>query len=173
MHIGTPGDKCKEWDAARPEEQRWPEDILENLIFRYEEPNGMTRWDSPLFTVPYVDETPDLEGIWNALLGEGIKVRPNQATILKKAAPADVLQELERKTLEVVNAVMEYQGNGGEGGSLKVDGSDVELDLPSKKVTLAQLQRMRRQFTNLNREHMIARERVKTLFVEYLNEGLN
>lgn len=60
----------------------YPDDIFENLIFRYEEPNGMTRWDSPLFTVPYMDEAPDLEGIWEAMVGKGVKVKANQATVL-------------------------------------------------------------------------------------------
>jgi protein KTI12 len=61
---------------------RYPDDILENLIFRYEEPNGMARWDSPLFTVPYMDDNPDLEGIWNAMVGKGVVVKANQATVL-------------------------------------------------------------------------------------------
>ena len=45
----------------------------------------MTRWDSPLFTVAYDDETPPYEEIWEALVGSDGKakvVRPNQATVL-------------------------------------------------------------------------------------------
>lgn len=45
----------------------------------------MTRWDSPLFTVPYDDATPPCEEIWNALIGtegEPKKVKPNQATVI-------------------------------------------------------------------------------------------
>jgi protein KTI12 len=67
---------------------RYPDDILENLIFRYEEPNGMARWDSPLFTVPYMDEKPDLEGIWNAMVGKGVVVKANQATVLVSTSSA-------------------------------------------------------------------------------------
>jgi len=62
--------------------RKYPDDILENLIFRYEEPNGMARWDSPLFTVPYMDDAPDLEGIWNAMAGKDVVVKANQATVL-------------------------------------------------------------------------------------------
>jgi protein KTI12 len=63
----------------------YPETDFENLIYRYEEPNGMTRWDSPLFTVVYDDETPPLEQIWEAMVGSSgpVKVvRPNAATVL-------------------------------------------------------------------------------------------
>lgn len=44
----------------------------------------MTRWDSPLFTVPYDDEKPPFDDIWEALVGsEGTAktVKPNQATV--------------------------------------------------------------------------------------------
>ena len=68
--------------------------IFENLVYRYEEPNGMTRWDSPLFTVPWNDETPPFEEIWEAMIGsdgKGKIVKPNQATVLvrMKSGPLD------------------------------------------------------------------------------------
>jgi len=82
VHVAAPADSCRAWNGDAEEAVKYPEDILENLIFRYEEPNGMSRWDSPLFTVPYVDEKPDLEGIWDAMMGKGVVVKSNQATIL-------------------------------------------------------------------------------------------
>lgn len=59
-------------------------DVFDNLIFRYEEPNGMNRWDSPLFTVPYDDEQPPCEAIWEAIIGSDGNakiVKPHQATV--------------------------------------------------------------------------------------------
>lgn len=44
----------------------------------------MTRWDSPLFTVPYDDEKPPFNDIWEVLVGSEGKmktVKPNQATV--------------------------------------------------------------------------------------------
>ena len=66
-------------------------ELFENLIYRYEEPNGMTRWDSPLFTVLPDDADPPYDAIWTALVGDGGNgsggsaaktVKPNQATVL-------------------------------------------------------------------------------------------
>lgn len=68
----------------------YPEDILENLIYRYEEPNGMARWDSPLFMLPYMDAAADLEGIWDAMVGKNVVVKANQATVLVSAPSAAV-----------------------------------------------------------------------------------
>jgi protein KTI12 len=88
VHIGTPADKARELHRARIETDQsnaYPEADFENLIYRYEEPNGMTRWDSPLFTVLYEDETPPFEQLWEAMIGSGGQtkvVRPNAATVL-------------------------------------------------------------------------------------------
>lgn len=45
----------------------------------------MTRWDSPLFTVPFDDEKPPCEDIWEAMIGSEGKaktVKPNMATVM-------------------------------------------------------------------------------------------
>ncbi len=51
---------------------------------------------------------------------------------------------------------------------------DVEqsIDLPASLMSLPQLQRLRRQFINNNRQHALGKARIKGLFVEYLNDNL-
>jgi protein KTI12 len=89
VHIGTSAEKCREINtkllADKEQDGGYEEEDFENLIFRYEEPNGMTRWDSPLFTVLDEDETPPFDQIWEAMVGSDGKVkvvRPNNATVL-------------------------------------------------------------------------------------------
>lgn len=89
VHVGTPIARCREINTSLLEdsgkEGGYETDVFENLVYRYEEPNGMTRWDSPLFTLPFDDAEPPFEAIWDALIGEEGKtkvVRPNAATIL-------------------------------------------------------------------------------------------
>jgi tRNA uridine 5-carbamoylmethylation protein Kti12 len=89
LHVGTPPDRCRENNkkllADQENDGGYDEDVFENLIFRYEEPNGMTRWDSPLFIVVEEDETPPCDQIWEAMVGSDGKmktVRPNMATVL-------------------------------------------------------------------------------------------
>lgn len=55
----------QEGDAEEP----YPPDLLHNLIFRYEEPSPHSRWDKPLFTVPWFDPEPPIADIWTALTG--------------------------------------------------------------------------------------------------------
>ena len=89
IHVGTPIQKCEEINARLLEtndaEGGYAKDLLDNLVYRYEEPNGMNRWDNPLFTVPFDDATPPFEDIWAAVIGTEGKtktVRPNQATVM-------------------------------------------------------------------------------------------
>lgn len=89
VHVGTPIEKCRKAnDELLQDDSRdggYEKEVFENLVFRYEEPNGMTRWDSPLFTVPYDDEHPPAKAIWAALIGSDGKskiVKPNQATVM-------------------------------------------------------------------------------------------
>ncbi|KAL4737760.1 chromatin associated protein KTI12 [Aspergillus similis] len=54
---------------SKDESDPYPPDLLNNLIFRYEEPSMNSRWDKPLFTVPYTDAEPPIAEIWTALTG--------------------------------------------------------------------------------------------------------
>ncbi|KAF3160100.1 hypothetical protein EYR41_011536 [Orbilia oligospora] len=189
VYVGTPAEKCKEWNIAKGSEKReggeetgggegkghsweaYAPDVLDNLIFRYEEPNGMTRWDSPLFVVPWMDEDIPGEEIWNAMVNNEA-VKPHLATVLKPAAEANYLQILDKTTQDVVSAVLEYQKTNGAGGSVKISEASTTIELPANHVGLAQLQRIRRQFISFNRQHTAERTRLKSMFVEYLNKEL-
>ncbi|RVD81655.1 uncharacterized protein DFL_009508 [Arthrobotrys flagrans] len=188
VYVGTPAEKCKEWNVAKDSEKKeggetgegggkedsreaYAPDVLDNLIFRYEEPNGMTRWDSPLFIVPWMDEDIPGEEMWNAMVNNEA-VKPHLATVLKPAAEANYLQILDKTTQDVVSAVLEYQKTNGAGGSVKISEASITIELPANHVGLAQLQRIRRQFISFNRQHTAERTRLKSMFVEYLNKEL-
>lgn len=51
------------------DEEPYPPELLNNLIFRYEEPSTHSRWDKPLFTVPWTDAEPPIADIFHALTG--------------------------------------------------------------------------------------------------------
>jgi protein KTI12 len=134
VHVAAPVGVCREWNSVRGAETEagggWEEGLLEELVSRYEEPNGMSRWDSPLFTVPYVDESPDCEGIWRAVVDGGdTVVRANQGTVLRPAEEGEYLHELGRVTQEVVRLVLERQRGGGGGGVMPVPGCAVVRSL--------------------------------------------
>lgn len=132
--------------------------VLSDLIARYEEPSPMSRWDSPLFTILHTDALPPIDSIWNALIGApGTQkiIKPHAATVLTPATSADALYELDRKTQEVVARVVEWakeRGGNGQGGEVGIPGLEDRVVVPPGAVVgLPRLQRLRRQFVNLNR----------------------
>lgn len=199
VHIGTPISQAREINDSRlasgeaasngedglkkEEEQPYEKECWENLVYRYEEPNEMARWDKPLFTVIWDDPTPPCDAIWDALIGsesEGGKkiVRPNQATVLKAASSEDYLYELDRSTQAILNRILEWaKDHPGEGGGEVAVGEggneDLVIDLPSNPVGLPALQRLRRQFISLNRQNSVPVKRIKESFVGYLNDSFS
>lgn len=175
VHVGTPADKCRELNekALADGTGGYQTDLFENLVFRYEEPNGMTRWDSPLFTVPYEDDTPPLEELWETLVGGKAKaVKPNSATILAPVTEQNYLYELDKTTSDIVSQISSWQKDhpGESGGEITVPGVENVIELPANPLGLPQLQRLRRQFISMNRTHNLSKDRIKDLFVDYLND---
>lgn len=178
VQIGVPPDKCREINerALKDSSGGYEAEVFENLVFRYEEPNGMNRWDAPLFIVPYDDAQPPCEEIWEAMVGSDGKakvVRPNAATVLKPAAEQNYLYELDKTTSDVISALTvwlrDHPGEGG--GEVPIPDSELAVELPATAPSLPQLQRLRRQFISLNRQHNLERSRLRGLFVEYLNNA--
>lgn len=177
---GDDGETTDQAEAYEPE--NW-----ENLVFRYEEPNPMTRWDSPLFTLIWEDgeeQTKSVfDSLWEVIAGEARKpTRPNQATIQRgREAGGDYLYMMDRETQDIVKRILDQQDDDG-GGEVKIPLSgggeeDAVVELPAgKKVGLPQLQRLRRAFTSLNRGGIgldsvgnMAADRLREAFVRYLN----
>ena len=177
--------KDEDEDEAPYEPENW-----ENLVFRYEEPNAMTRWDSPLFTLIWEDEEERARAvfadIWDAVAGEGRRqVKPNQATVQRsRDAGGDYLYVLDRETQDVVRRVLDRQSEeGGDEVEIETGAGDGEghlvVELPAgKKVGLPQLQRLRRAFVGLNRGGIglepignLGPARIRESFVRYLNDA--
>jgi protein KTI12 len=190
-HEKVEGDKVDSNDVDN--EEPYDPANWENLVFRYEEPNPMTRWDSPLFTLIWEDDEAQtkevFDKIWDTIAGEARKViRPNQSTVQRDKDPGgDYLYVLERETQDIVKKILERQSDegGGEVSLPRVNNSsggkaenDLVVELPGKKVGLPQLQRYRRAFVALNRGGIgleavgkLAAERLRESFVGYLNDA--
>lgn len=69
--------------------------------------------------------------------------------------------------------VLEWQKDhpGEGGGEVSIPDLDQSIKLPASPTSLPQLQRMRRQFISLNRQHTLPKNRIRALFVGYLNDS--
>ncbi|KAI8957122.1 chromatin associated protein KTI12 [Daldinia sp. FL1419] len=184
------GDKEKNVEGQEDEEGPYEPENWENLVFRYEEPNPMTRWDSPLFTLIWEDGEEQakqvFDSMWDTIAGEARKlVRPNQATVQRtRDTGGDYLYVLDRETQEIVKRILDQQSDDG-GDEIKIsrnngkNDEDLVVELPAgKKVGLPQLQRLRRAYMGLHRGGIglegvgnMGPERIRETFVSYLNDA--
>ncbi|KAG6862217.1 hypothetical protein C0995_002147 [Termitomyces sp. Mi166 len=155
VYVVALKEQCREWNATRQDGHAYAPETLENLIFRYEEPSSMVRWDSPLFTVLWDENVPPMSQIWDALTKGNIKP-PNSGTLSIVKAPTDALQALEQTTAVIVSAIIADQtGLGGQqslslstpSGTLKTS-----IMLPTRSITLSELQRLKRQFVMVHKK---------------------
>ncbi|QLQ78141.1 hypothetical protein HG537_0A03880 [Torulaspora globosa] len=199
IHTMCPVDTIHAWNRNEDHEA-WDEQLLEQLIQRYEEPNAKTRWDSPLFPLLTTEDSikDHFEEICSAIfpttarngdhrdpLSKALQ-KPNSATILKPASQSNFIQVLDADTSAVVRKIMDHvkiqQSIGGSSSSTRIIVSEITdinddrccfVDIPSSGVTLPLLQRLKRQFVNLNKLRDMERSRIVPLFAEYLNRNLN
>ncbi|KAF7376072.1 hypothetical protein MSAN_00022000 [Mycena sanguinolenta] len=182
--VATP-ELCRQWNQSRVDGRVYASETLENLLVRFEEPSSMVRWDSPLFTVPWTEELP-AEQIAQALLTGNVKP-PNSGTLAAVKAPSDALHVLEQTSTAMVSAIMDAQAAAGTGGglvTLPLSGSlTIQVTLPTRNLTLSELQRLKRQFVTIHKKAITlgttekgavdwAEESVATKFVTYLEENL-
>lgn len=163
VHVGAPKQKCKEWNLQR--QDKWQDDLFEALVFRYEEPNGMSRWDAPLFIVAHEDTELPIGEIWDTLVLRKPKP-PNQATLLKAATPTNYITELDKITMQVINETLSLHKTN-PGGVVKLLDYPEPVELPLK-LTVAQINRIRRSFISLNKMKPIDMPRIQPMFIEYL-----
>lgn len=202
LQIGCSVDRARENNEARlagtaSGEEPYSAPNWDNLVFRYEEPNPMTRWDSPLFALTWDDDEAQTRAVfdklWDVVAGAGKKdVQPNKVTVQRGAdGGGDFLYVLDRETQDVVKRILEAQKEPGNsdgevriprGGNVKGNakgGDDLVVELPGKVVGLPQLQRLRRAYMGLNRGGIglegaggqLTGARIRESFVGYLNDA--
>ncbi|BGP18659.1 hypothetical protein JCM10213_002903 [Rhodosporidiobolus nylandii] len=191
LFVATPPTKCKEWNAAR-EGDRYAQATLDNLISRFEEPNSAARWDAPLVTIS-CDDPPlttgvtadngslgseSAERIWQAIT-EGVLKPANIATQTFGTSSTSYLTILESTTSFLIQTLLSQQSLSPLSGNttLVLPASPkalrVELTI-NKPVTMPQLQRLKRQFTQLNARagREFSQEAIASMFAEYVEGQL-
>ncbi|GAA6029020.1 hypothetical protein JCM8097_001555 [Rhodosporidiobolus ruineniae] len=193
LFIATPPPKCKDWNATRTGDSVYAETTLDNLICRFEEPNGAARWDAPLITVACDDPalTARPEGAEEGVLGSEAAERIWQAITEGEVKPANVavapivtsstsyLTLLESTTSLLIRTLLSQQSLSPLMGTttllLPTSPRETRVQLEvNKPVTMPQLQRLKRQFTTLNARagREFGQEAIASMFAEYVQGQL-
>jgi len=162
--------QAKEWNKNCDKNECYTDEVMDALTMRFEQPDDRNRWDNPLFVVLPDDEFPN-EGILDALL-KRLAPPPNQSTQSKPLSSAGFLHDLDRRTQEVVSAIMESQRTSFVGDSISIPNCSEKMTL-NRHLTMGELSRFRRQFITYSKMHPVDdSNKIPTLFVQYLQNTL-
>lgn len=162
--------QCQELNSTRPEHEQYTEETFNGLVNRFEAPLAQNRWDSPLFVVHLEDKLP-LQEMYDALYLRKAPP-PNQSTQSPPLAATNFVHELDRITQQIVTHVMDAQKTSVVGDYIVVPGA-VDKIILTKILTLAELQRCKRQFTSFIKSRAVETlSAVPNMFVHYINNSI-
>lgn len=165
LYVGTTEHQAQKFNETIEVQNRWPEDLFKQLVFRYEEPNGMTRWDSPLFIV-VPDDTLPYEEMWNSIINQKPQ-KPNAATLKRTTVAPDYLSSLNETTSQITREVLELHAIN-PGAEVTLRGHRIVLPYT---LTLPQLTRIRRNFVSLNKQNAMPLTNIEPFFVDFLQQN--
>ncbi|XP_047334610.1 protein KTI12 homolog [Impatiens glandulifera] len=179
-------DDCRIWNEDRRtrEEPSYNDNILEDLIRRFETPDRRNRWDSPLFELSSSEVIPDIVSYLTKKVDSKTRdvkiLQPTIATQTARSSDANSLYEIDRATLEVISGIMEGQSRaiGGVINGVVLGNGLLTVNI-SRTVGLPELRRLRRTFIKLTGQSSLSgppppvdAESSKRMFVDYLNREL-
>ncbi|KAF7970384.1 hypothetical protein HWV62_24245 [Athelia sp. TMB] len=186
VYVVATKDLCRSWHESRTDGYSYAPETFDNLLMRFEEPNSMVRWDSPLFSVLWEEEDIPIDDIWKAITEGNVKA-PNSGTQVVAKAPVDALHILEQTTASILSAILSEQASASTlGGSTSLTLSPTlhpRINLPARSLTLSELQRYKRQFVTVHKKAITlgstekgavnwSEESIADKFVAYLEENL-
>lgn len=162
-------DKALEMNMAKSESEQYSATLMNELMMRYEEPNGQARWDSPLFMVQ-ADGDINMEHL-DAALFKSKAPPPNLSTVAQPLQPTNFMYELDKVTSDIVKHIISSQHQAMPGEKIRVpDAGEIQLH---KHCTMAELNKIRRQFvTYMKMNPLTDCSKLSTMFVQYLQTAL-
>ncbi|KAI9216898.1 chromatin associated protein KTI12 [Blastocladiella britannica] len=172
IHCAATADMAREWNTTRPAGQSYAPQTFEELVTRYEEPDGKNRWDAPLIFAMPADPLP-FDMIVDAVVLRKAPP-PNLSTVVKPLSDTNYLYEMDKATTDLVTEFFAAQNSHPAGSHISLCGCTTKVRLPGHKLALPQLRALRRQFLSLNNQRTITDvAKVKELFAQYLSDNVN
>ncbi|RTG83894.1 protein KTI12 [Schistosoma bovis] len=151
----------------KSEINRYPVDLLSDMISRFERPQSTQRWDNPLITIePHLWNSPSTDNMESVIIqikqllnnrGKG-KIQPNKSTQPTIISSSNYLQNLENITQQVVDHVLRSQTSGLSSVDLPMcfqneHNRDVVLQINNSetKYTIGNLIRLKRRYIAVQR----------------------
>ncbi|XP_059618396.1 protein KTI12 homolog [Phlebotomus argentipes] len=163
-------------DSSEPSDNsdvQYTEAVFDALCQRFEEPQGTSRWDAPLFvTLP--DQELDFSGIYQVLFENKLPT-PNQSTQNAPVCPANYLCELDQISRGIVMEIVAARKHNP--GIISIaqhqkGATPLTVNIPAE-IGVAQLRRLRQMFLNYIKVQPTppSLDSLPQLFVRYINSN--
>eukprot|EP00890_Picochlorum_soloecismus_P000375 jgi/Picsp_1/1338/NSC_04818-R1_protein len=192
IHIDTPVEKCREWNAKR--EHGHESAIFDDLCSRLERPDSKNKWEAPLFTVrPLMGETAVDEVVLE--IADYVCARksrvgsvkadtrprvgdltPTLATVNPSLSSTNLLHDIDKEVQSVVKDIMQHQNDAAGGApGLICFGQDMPTLRLLDPISVPELRRYKRTFIKLATNNTLQRRvadptEAKSLFINFLKD---
>ena len=173
IQCGTNIDTCREWNKSRRDsgQDSYSDDIFTELVQRFEEPDSRKRWDFPFFVWAPESNLSVLDDVSSSLFEQTPKP-PKQSTQSQPLSSVDFLQELDQQTKSIIGHLVEMQRTLQPPIEVAIANAREPVQL-KQTVTLAELNRSRRQFITYTKLHPVQdTKEIPSLFVQYINKTI-
>ncbi|KAK0546393.1 kti12, chromatin associated [Tilletia horrida] len=179
LHVYASPEECKRRNTERRATgaDSYDDDTIDDMMKRYEEPNAMTRWDSPLFLVKSAPPIPSsstassgasqaqgssasgndpdaipFDEIWKSATESAPRKAPS-VVVPHRQTTSNYLSALETVTQATITHVL--SASAASSSSIPIPPyTNLNLKLPAsvadRPLTLSALQRLRRQFVKMH-----------------------
>ncbi|XP_012563024.2 protein KTI12 homolog [Hydra vulgaris] len=171
VQSGYSKDLCKKWNASVSALNQYDENVFNELIQRFEEPDSRNRWDSPLF-ICSTEIKLQMSEIYNSLF-DRVVPPPNQSTISQPKSSGSFMHTLDQTTQNIILEILDIQKTAFIGDSIKLKECDEKVVL-MKKYTMSDLRRVKQQFINYTKMHPIEDvAKLRKMFILFINNSVN
>ncbi|XP_073393103.1 protein KTI12 homolog isoform X2 [Physcomitrium patens] len=196
LHCVADEAQCRAWNEDRRLKAlpAYEDKIFNDLVRRFERPDGKNRWDSRLFELHlgkediHEDSQAIVEAVSFLTGNKNVggsrnpqKLQPTIATQNPRTSETNSLYELDRATQEIVSIVVDAQAQGVGGLVRSVNlGEGLPIINLQRSVGLPELRRLRRTFLKLAGQSSLSgppppsdTKSAKRMFADYLNRELS
>lgn len=191
FHVVADPKDCRAWNLERPANDAYEGPVLDDLLSRFERPDGRSRWDAPLLESASSSSDQELAAVVdrvvvamqgtttaNSTLASGDSLSPTVATSMPVASSTNLLSDIDCAAQSVLRRITEAQQHaGGAAGHVSFDTEGCGSLNLSSTVTLPELRKHKRTFMRLATQNAFAQihspEMATQLFVTYLQSKLD
>lgn len=155
LHVEASEDEIHECNKKKEEKEQYSDKIIKELIFRFEEPNPMVRWDSPFFFVhgPSEGALP-AEDICAAIFCEK-KMKANMSTQNAPLMSPDFVFKADKLLQSIGSAILAAQRSGSVGDVITLPGCQDTYTI-KQTISVGEMRRQRKQFLTFLRANPVA-----------------